>query len=94
MAETQSFVIILRPAPAYGTSNSGEKISEHFGYLKELHEKGKVRMAGRFSDVLFGLVLIEATDRAEAVEIMQNDPAVKSKVFHAELYPWTIAIGI
>jgi uncharacterized protein YciI len=43
--------------------------------------------------VLIGLVMIEAKSREQALEIMNNDPAVKSGIFHAELYPWTIALG-
>jgi uncharacterized protein YciI len=50
-------------------------------------------MAGRFSDVLFGLVMLETETLEEARNIMENDPAVKGGVFHAELYPWSIAVG-
>lgn len=49
-------------------------------------------MAGRFSEVLIGLAMIEAKSREHALEIMRNDPAVKSGIFHAELYPWSIAL--
>ena len=49
-------------------------------------------MAGRFSEVLIGLVMIEAESRNEALDIMKNDPAVMAGVFHAELYPWSIAL--
>lgn len=90
--ETQSYVIMLRPANNYGIEGTDERIDEHFNYLKELLAKGKLTMAGRFSEVLVGLVMIEATSRDEAVEIMRNDPAVKTGIFHAELYPWRIAL--
>jgi len=93
MSDTNSFVIMLRPAPAYGTTGSNEIVSQHFEYLKQLHKEGKVRMAGRFSNVLIGLVMLEVSGREEAESIMQGDPAVKSNVFHAELYPWSIALG-
>jgi len=49
-------------------------------------------MAGRFSEVLIGLVMIEAESREKAEAIMRNDPAVIAGVFHAELYPWSIAL--
>lgn len=90
--KTQSFVIILRPANAYGEEGTEQKISEHFNYLKSLLENEKLTMAGRFSEVLIGLVMIEAESRESALDIMKNDPAVKSGIFHAELYPWTIAL--
>jgi uncharacterized protein YciI len=90
--ETHSFVIMLRPANDYGIEGTNEKVSEHFKYLQRLLQDGILTMAGRFSDVLIGLVMIEAESREAAIEIMKNDPAVKSGIFHAELYPWRIAL--
>ena len=90
--ETQSFVIMLRPANKYGEVGTEEKVSEHFNYLKNLLDGGKLTMAGRFSEVLIGLVMIEAKSRDAALEIMRNDPAVKAGIFYAELYPWSIAL--
>jgi uncharacterized protein YciI len=83
---------MLRPANEYGNPGTDERVNEHFEYLKDLLEKGILTMAGRFSEVLIGLVMIEATSRDEALKIMNNDPAVKSGVFHAELYPWRVAL--
>jgi len=90
--ETQSFVIMLRPAPNYGTPETEQRVSEHFAYLQKLQKEGKLIMAGRFSDVLIGLAMLEVSSKEEALELMQNDPAVKSGIFHAELYPWRIAL--
>jgi uncharacterized protein YciI len=90
--ETQSYVIMLRPANNYGTLGTEERINEHFNYLKGLLEDGTLTMAGRFSEVLFGLVMIQTSSRDEALSIMKNDPAVKSGVFYAELYPWNVAL--
>ncbi len=90
--ETQSYVIMLRPANDYGIEGTEEKVSEHFKYLQSLLEKGILTMAGRFSEVLIGLTMIEAESREAALEIMTNDPAVKAGIFHAELYPWRIAL--
>ncbi|MHA1909542.1 MAG: YciI family protein [Candidatus Thorarchaeota archaeon] len=92
MAETESFVIILRPAPEYGSPGTDEIVSKHFEHLKRLNQEGKVMMAGRFSDVLIGLVMLEVENRDEAEKIMRSDPAVLANVFHAELYPWSIAL--
>lgn len=90
--ETQSYVIMLRPANEYGNPGTEERVNDHFEYLKDLLERGILMIAGRFSEVLIGLVMIETTSREEALLIMKNDPAVKSGVFHAELYPWRIAL--
>ncbi|MGY5872786.1 MAG: YciI family protein [Candidatus Thorarchaeota archaeon] len=90
--KNQSFVVMLRPAPKYGEKGTEEKVSEHFNYLKSLLADGKLIMAGRFSEVLIGLSIIEAESHEEALEIMRNDPAVLAGVFHAELHPWSIAL--
>ncbi|MFW9967537.1 MAG: YciI family protein [Candidatus Thorarchaeota archaeon] len=91
--EKQSYVIMLRPAPAYGEQGTDEIVGEHFKYLQELLARGDLIMAGRFSDVLIGLTIIQVNTHERAMEIMKNDPAVKAKIFHAELYPWRIALG-
>ncbi|MGD9396735.1 MAG: YciI family protein [Candidatus Thorarchaeota archaeon] len=90
--ETQSFVIMLRPANDYGIEGTEEIVSEHFKYLQTLLKDGILLMAGRFSEVLIGLSMIEAESREAALKIMRNDPAVKKGIFHAELYPWRIAL--
>ena len=90
--ETQSYVIMLRPANDYGIEGTEEIVSEHFKYLQSLLKDGILLMAGRFSEVLIGLSMIEAESREAALEIMRNDPAVKKGIFHAELYPWRIAL--
>ncbi|MFW9964423.1 MAG: YciI family protein [Candidatus Sifarchaeia archaeon] len=90
--ETQSYVIMLRPANDYEIENTNEIVEEHFKYLQNLLSDGLLTMAGRFSEVLIGLVMIEAKSRQEALEIMKNDPAVKAGIFHAELYHWRIAL--
>ena len=90
--EKQSYVVMLRPANDYGIEGTEEKISEHFRYLQSLLKDGILTMAGRFSEVLIGLVMIETDSREAAHEIMKNDPAVKAGIFHAELYPWNIAL--
>ena len=93
MTETESYVIMLRPAPKFGSPGTDEIVGKHFEYLKKLNREGKVKMAGRFSDVLIGLAMLEVENREEAERIMEDDPAVKAKVFHAELHSWRVAIG-
>ena len=90
--ETQTYVIMLRPANKYGGPASDEIVSQHFEYLKSLLEKGTLTLAGRFSEVLIGLAMIQADTRDEAMAIMKDDPAIKAGIFHGELYPWRIAL--
>lgn len=90
--ETQTYVIMLRPANNYGGPETEEIVSKHFNYLKSLLERGKLTLAGRFSEVLIGLAMIQTETREEAMDIMKNDPAIRAGIFHGELYPWRIAL--
>ena len=79
-----------------GSSHSESRIvSEHFNYLKRLTEDGVVILAGRTQNTdysSFGNVLLKAETIDVAREIMLNDPAVKNKVFRAELYPYKTSL--
>lgn len=77
------------------TEKEQELISEHFSYLKDLTEKGVVILAGRTLNndkSSFGIVIFQAETEVLARKIMNNDPAVKSRVMKAELYPYSIAL--
>ncbi|MFQ5833429.1 MAG: YciI family protein [Candidatus Thorarchaeota archaeon] len=91
--EKLSYVIMLRPAPSYGEEETEEIVGQHFKYLQSLQVSGELVMVGRFSDVLVGLTMIECDSLERATEIMKNDPAVKANIFHAELYPWRVALN-
>lgn len=74
------------------TENESETVGRHFLYLKALHEKNTVLMAGRVEDARFGIALLSVQDEKQAKEIMDNDPAVQARVFRAELLPFRIAL--
>jgi len=70
-------------------------VSEHFNYLKLLAEDGVVILAGRTQNTdysSFGIVLLKAETMEVAREIMLNDPAVKNKMFRAELFPYKTSL--
>ena len=72
-----------------------QTMSDHFERLKELMVKGVVILAGRTQNTdysSFGIVLFNAETIEAAREIMLNDPAVKNKVFRAELFPYKMAL--
>ncbi|UCE10459.1 MAG: hypothetical protein JSW61_00610 [Candidatus Thorarchaeota archaeon] len=90
--DKKSFVIVLRPAPKYGEPGTEKIIENHFSYLEKLLGEGILMMAGRFSEVLFGLTIIETDSIESARSIMENDPAIKSGIFFGQLYPWRVAL--
>jgi uncharacterized protein YciI len=75
------------------TPEESEVIGHHFNYLKVLHEKKTVLMAGRVDDARFGIVLLSVDSENQAKEIMTNDPAVLEGVFKAELLPFMLALS-
>ena len=70
-------------------------VSEHFNYLKQLTKDGVVILAGRTQNTdysSFGIVLFNAETIEAAREVMLADPAVRNKVFRAELFPYKMAV--
>jgi uncharacterized protein len=70
-------------------------VSEHFDYLKGLTNGGTVVLAGRTvnTDVSsFGIVIFRAGSEEEARRIMNEDPAVRNRVFRAELFPYRMSL--
>ena len=77
------------------TAREAEVVSEHFAYLEALLDAGTVLMAGRTTnddDRAFGIVVFVAETQARALEIVENDPAVRQGVMRAELFPYRVAL--
>jgi len=67
----------------------------HFAYLNDLATDGIVLLAGRTQTTTpdsFGIIIFNAASDDEAWDIVENDPGVKHGVFHAELFPYKIAV--
>lgn len=70
-----------------------EKImSDHYIYLKRLTAKKRVYMAGPVFDPVFGLIVLSAQSEAEAREIMDNDPSVKTGLHTYTLSPMRVSL--
>jgi len=77
------------------TARETEMVSKHFAYLQALLEAGTVLMAGRTTnddDRAFGIVVFVAETHARALEIVENDPAVRDGMMRAELFPYRVAL--
>lgn len=69
-------------------------ISDHFDYLKSLTKQGVVLVFGRTQNndsSTFGITIFHAESEDNARSIMNNDPAVKNGIMHAELFPFRVA---
>ncbi len=90
------FIYIVKPVKENFNKTATEEdqkiIGEHFLYLKNLLEEKILILAGPELNAKFGIVVFEAGTEGIAKEIMLNDPAVKKKVFSAELFPFSVSL--
>ncbi len=98
--QVKQFLYRLKPAdPEMLTRTSlpheSEAVYEHYNYLKQLSILGTVILMGRTSNDdahAFGIVIIEVSSEAEARQVMEEDPAVVSGLFEAELFPFRVML--
>ncbi|MEH7388863.1 YciI family protein [Bacillus sp. JJ1474] len=75
------------------TDKENNIVQEHFEVLQNLEKEGKLILAGRTLDTdPLGLVILEVDTEEEAIELMENDPAVKNGIMEAKLSPYRLAI--
>jgi len=70
-------------------------IEEHISYLEKLAEYGVIHLAGRTlttDERSFGIVIFEAPSDEDAWDLIKLDPAIKSGMMTAELFPFRIAV--
>ncbi|MCA9726444.1 MAG: SRPBCC domain-containing protein [Candidatus Eisenbacteria bacterium] len=69
-------------------------MGEHFGYLQALMWDGKVLLAGPCQDPVYGLVVLEVSDEAEARSLMDREPSVLGGVHTYTLHPFHASLLI
>lgn len=77
------------------TDEEAEITSQHYYYLKSLMDEGVLVLAGRTLNTdssSFGIIILNAESERAAREVMENDPAVKSGVMKAQLFPYRVAL--
>ena len=86
----QYFLIMHRPGPAWieGKGFQEQKLLDHGKYIHSLYQQGDLIEGGPFLDHTGGMAIITAEDMDQAEEIMNQDPAVVTGVFNAEIRPW------
>lgn len=71
---------------------------EHFQRLVKMKNEGIVLLAGRTQldladPTMMGLVIFYAKDEKEAIQFMQDDPAVKNKIMLVKVVPYAVAVS-
>lgn len=70
-------------------------VAEHFAYLQDLTEQGRIILVGRTlttDEHTMGLSVFRADSEGEARNIMNADPAVKKGVMTGTLYPFKVVL--
>ncbi|MCI0750250.1 MAG: YciI family protein [Flammeovirgaceae bacterium] len=68
------------------TEEEAKTVKTHLQYLKDLHADDRILFAGFRKDAVDGIVIFEAPTCEAAIKIVENDPAVKSRLFAWELH--------
>ncbi len=72
-------------------------VGEHYKRLVQMKDSGTVILAGKMElqlndPEMKGLVIFYAKDEKDALQFMLEDPAVKSKIMLAKVYPYGVAV--
>lgn len=88
--QTSHFIVIFRfqrqTFQQDATPEEEKTVRIHLQYLKDLHAKGTIVYAGFRKDAVDGIVVFETASREEAKKLVENDPAVKTRLFAWELH--------
>lgn len=101
--KTPQWLGILTLADKYKDAKNWTKTDEavtgeHFQRLIKMKNEGAIILAGRTQLELndpgmMGLVIFYAKDEKEAMQFMQDDPAVKNKIMLAKVVPYSVAVN-
>lgn len=83
------FIILYRSGPSW-TPNvpmREQGLLEHFHYIRDLHQRRRILVAGPLGDS-GGLIVLRVANLSEAEGIMHADPAVKSGKFVGSVTPF------
>jgi uncharacterized protein YciI len=90
------FVIIYTPGPAWLAGKSVFEqpfYREHGRYMHQLFVDKRLLMGGPFLDNQGALGILDVASVAQALEIVERDPAVLAQFVEAHVHPWQVAFN-
>ena len=87
------FAILWRPGVSWTPDRpvTEQDLGRHRAYFADLSASGIVAAAGPFLDEEGGgLALLKVKDMAEAIQVMQGDPAIEDQVFEGQVRPFYV----
>jgi uncharacterized protein YciI len=91
---TQFLLRYARVHPGVTLGSMGEEGhrlgTAHIAYLKSLVREGRLVLAGQSFDGndLAGIMIVNASSRDAALEVLNNDPLVKANFVRGEVFPF------
>jgi len=76
------------------TADEERVMQEHFDYLQAQMWAGKVLLAGPCMDPVYGLIILDVADEAEARKIMDVEPSITAGVHTYTLHPFRASLLI
>lgn len=91
-AATQTYIVVYKPGPKWvvGKPMAEQGLKEHFKYMVGLYSTGVMKFAGPFAKDAGGAVVFEAAGDADALRVVESDPAVIGHIFVFELNRWDL----
>jgi len=87
-------LLILRPdAPELDDEEADALQDAHLSHLAHLHEAGHLLVAGPLDDEKFRGLSILNVEPARALELKEQDPAVRRGRFSVKVLPWMVPSG-
>ncbi|QKK06751.1 MAG: hypothetical protein HND58_00305 [Planctomycetota bacterium] len=92
----QFLVLYSPPRPTFATDATEaeqDTIAAHFGYLERARDAGTLILAGRTLDEPpLGIGIFEAPSENAARAFVEADPAVRNRLFTADVRPCCVAL--
>lgn len=84
------FLVVFKPGPKWIADKSvfEQPLKPHAQYMQKLYDEGKLLYAGPFLDDSGGLAILNVSSKAEADQILAQEPATLEHIFIAESHPW------
>lgn len=96
MSEDRAYLIVLEPLRDSFVNDATEAelsiVADHFAHLQKALKAGRLVLAGRAEDGHPGIVVIYADSIEQARAFVQDDPAVRTGLFTAQLKPFRLAL--
>lgn len=74
-----------------GVEITEKDFQDHIAYLEKI-AKERYLLCGGFTEKAGGMIIFEASSKAEALKIASGDPLIARKLFTTDITPWEMLV--